>query len=116
MVCRELCAIHKPGQVAVKSSVILAAAKMATERAEVLHALLKDSLAQLEVDVIAARTVLLDKVRAQREGTFDIENSMSSNMDISGVDDYTGGGGIARDDPMLAWASLHQAAGLRETS
>ena len=24
------------------------------------------------------------------------------------------GSGIARDDPMLAWASLHQAAGLRE--
>ena len=93
---------------------------MATERAEVLHALLRDSLAQLEVEVVAARTVRLDKVRAQREGTFDyennVENKMSSHMDVSGVDDYTGGGGIARDDPMLAWASLHQAAGLRETA
>ena len=33
----------------------------------------------------------------------------------AGAVGVTGVGGIDRDDPILAWASLHQAAGLRET-
>lgn len=103
------------------AAVILKAAKMATDRAENLHAILRDSLAQLELDVVAERTVRLEKVRARREKSFDTEGyGRGGKMDIAEEDFIesgtgTGAGGIARDDPMLAWASLHQAAGLRET-
>jgi hypothetical protein len=106
----------------VTAAVILKAAKMATDRAENLHAILRDSLAQLELDVVAERNIRLEKVRARREKSFDTDGyGRGGKMDIaeestgSGTETGTGAGGIARDDPMLAWASLHQAAGLRET-
>ena len=108
---------------------------MATDRAESLHTILKESLLQLDNDVIADRTLKLEKIRKLRENIFnidgnnDINDQNNQNTDSNGnvkmegnVGDYyidTGSGsgtgsGIARDDPMLAWASLHQAAGLRE--
>ena len=104
---------------------------MATDRAESLHTILKESLLQLDNDVIADRTLKLEKIRKLRENIFNDGNNdiNDQNTDSNGnvkmegnVGDYyidTGSGsgtgsGIARDDPMLAWASLHQAAGLRE--
>ena len=104
---------------------------MATDRAESLHTILKESLLQLDNDVIADRTLKLEKIRKLRENIFnndvndinDQNTDCNSNVKMEGnVGDYyidTGSGsgtgsGIARDDPMLAWASLHQAAGLRE--
>lgn len=105
------------------AAVILEAAKRATERAESLHTILKSALLKLENDVIAERTIRLEKIRSQRENIFDFnaQNNRSNgnsgdNMEVIEQTDYdrTGAGGIARDDPMLAWASLHQAAGLRE--
>lgn len=108
---------------AVTADVILKAAKIASDRAEILHSILKDSLAQLEVNVIAERTVRLEKTRALRESSFDSDNIYLKNQkmevteggeDLNGED--AGVGGISRDDPMLAWTSLHQAAGLREVN
>ena len=119
---RELCAIHKPGKVAVTADVILKAAKIASDRAEILHSILKNSLAELEFSVIAERTVRLEKTRALRESSFDTDTYLKNNkMDIpEGGDDFRGEepgpGGISRDDPMLSWTSLHQAAGLREVN
>ena len=120
-----MCAIHRPGQVAVTAAVILRAAKLAADRADDLHTILRNSLIQLESDVIAERTIRLEKLRIQREKAFDskTENNLNDDeMDVSNnsgsisTSGYidSGAGGISRDDPMLAWASLHQAAGLRE--
>ena len=108
---------------AVTAAVILKAAKLATDRATDLHTILRNALIQLESDVITERTIRLEKIRLQREKMFDfnrqnIENNemnISNSADHVDVDVDVGVGGIARDDPMLAWASLHQAAGLRET-
>ena len=104
------------------ADVILKAAKIASDRAEILHSILKDSLAQLEVSVIAERTVRLEKTRALRESSFDSDIYLKNQkMEITeGGEDFNGEdagvGGISRDDPMLAWTSLHQAAGLREVN
>ena len=68
----------------------------------------------------------MERIRAQRGNIFDfsLNNSTNpnsnnndnddNNMDVENGGDNIGTGGISRDDPMLAWASLHQAAGLRE--
>ena len=123
---RELCSINKPGKAAISSSIVLHATKIATERASVLHGILNTALQQLETDVILERSVRLDKLRIFSNT---INNDPSKNNFVNGnVVDGTvicvgdsvgvvavGGGGIDRDDPMLAWTSLHQAAGLRET-
>ena len=106
---------------AVTAAVILKAAKLATDRATDLHTILRNALIQLESDVITERTIRLEKIRLQREKMFDFnrQNIENNEMNISTSTDHVdvdvGVGGIARDDPMLAWASLHQAAGLRET-
>ena len=108
---------------AVTAAVILKAAKLATDRATDLHTILRNALIQLESDVIAERTIRLEKIRLQREKIFDStrQNIQNDEMDVSTLADHVevevdvGAGGISRDDPMLAWASLHQAAGLRET-
>jgi hypothetical protein len=112
---RELCAIHKPGEVAVTAAVILKATQMATDRAQSLHQTLNESLAQLEVDISQQRVERLEKLREIRSGAFSSSGTGApggSEAGRAGV--IAGTGGIDRDDPMLAWASLHQAAGLRE--
>lgn len=115
---RELCAIHKPGEVAVTASVILRATQMATDRAQSLHERLHDALTQLETEVAEQRAQRLEKLRAVRSAAFSgsaqQQGGASSGSSSSSAAVIAGAGGIDRDDPMLAWASLHQAAGLRE--
>jgi len=110
---RELCAIHKPGQVAVTASVVLKAAKIATNRANALHEILDHELKVLEDTVIEERTERLQKIRILNEKSFNNReiffNDDNIGVNMGGVN--IGGGGIDRDDPMLAWASLHQAVG-----
>jgi len=112
---RELCAVHKPGGVAVPAKSILSGAKMAAERAETLHAVLIAALQVLEQNVEADRKVRLDALRAARaaEAAAVAANAMlvdgsamSSGIVVGGVGD----GGIDRDDPVLSWAMLHRAA------
>lgn len=114
---RELCAMNKPGGVALSSDIILKAAQIANQRAVVLHQKLAAALNELEAQVLVdrekrqellrARHAYMMKIQASNEG-----NGSSSAMDVSSGTGIITKGGIDRNDPILAWASLHQAAGL----
>ena len=56
------------------------------------------------------------KMREQRAGAFDgAEGGAHAGTSVAAAAAAAAGaGGIDRDDPILAWASLHQAAGLRD--
>ena len=71
------------------------------------------------------RSLRLEKLRTLRQSVFNTNagggaiaaggNAGAGAGAGAGAVGVTGVGGIDRDDPILAWASLHQAAGLRET-
>jgi hypothetical protein len=70
--------------------------------------------------VTEERSIRLEKLRSLRQSVFNTNAGGSAGagagagaVGVAGVG--AGVGGIDRDDPILAWASLHQAAGLRET-
>lgn len=136
---RELCAIHKPGGVALPALVIVEAVALAAARASRLHEALGAALAALELTVERERELRLEHLRialAQAQarpappcdGTEGVAGGAGKDKDGADVAMSSGGddvvsqpvqgvmtkGGIDRDDPMLAWASLHQAAALRE--
>lgn len=110
---KELCAIHKPGGVAVPIETILAATKMAEQRAETLHAVLQTGLQVLEQNVEADRKSRLDVLRASRaaaEAADPADPSVAMAVEEGGALAAHGDGGIDRDDPVLSWALLHRPA------
>lgn len=115
--------MNKPGGVALASEVIVRAAKVAVRRAEALHEKLAVALAELETTVLADRERRQETLRIlnsharqekeKRDGA-DMQGVDSSSSSSGGSDPtaYVTVGGIDRNDPILAWSSLHQAAGL----
>lgn len=101
--------MSKPGGIALPASAIIKAAQLAARRAVVLHERLNVALADLEARVLADREerqlVLrrLNELARAEKGAQDQPPVVST---------YTTVGGIDRNDPILAWSSLHQAAGL----
>lgn len=77
----------------------------ATVRSSYLHQLLSKALETLEKNVSSARETRLERLRQLH--TFEGINENGSTVQLLS-------GGIDRDDPMLNYANLHQAAGLRE--
>lgn len=119
---REVCAVLKPGGVGVTSSLLIQGAGLAATRAIALHSQLSASLVQLEeaMDVMRRdRLKLLQSLRS--ESMQGLGDSFGEALQIGGerLVDYGSSSsasdfGIHRDDPMLAWTSLHQAAAVRE--
>ena len=60
---REICAVHKPGKVAISSSVVVQAAKIAAGRVQELHNLLARALIELEEKVSNDREIKLEQLR-----------------------------------------------------
>lgn len=90
---------------------------MALRRATELHAVLAQSLAQLEEKIVSERTHRLELLRSQREKALAARMVRSGAIEVSqvaGIGIGIGGGGIDRDDPILQWANLHQAVGVRD--
>ena len=113
----ELCAIHKPGGLALDVPTILELTQIASKRAAYLHILLRDALVELEVQVQSERAARLELLRviAQDRLRQQLESNNEGNymMQIEGGQNYDpsrSSGGIDRDDPMLAWGRLHQAS------
>jgi len=110
---KELCAVYKPGGVSVPAEAVLEAAKMASQRAETLHAVLQAGLQVLEQNVEGDRRTRLEALRAARAETAAAEAAAAAaaaegSMQV--VDMKADDGGIDRDDPVLSWSMLHRAA------
>ena len=89
---------------------------MAADQAKLLHDLLAQALKELEENVAAERQARLERLRAARAALFFSAEAQQGEMDAASaaaLRSAAGPGGIDRDDPMLAYASLHKAAGLR---
>jgi len=123
---KEVCAIFKPGGVGVVSSLLMRGAALAATRAVALHSQLSSALTQLEEVMDTMRTERLKLVQSFRATNLrqlgesldkamllDDGHRTAYNGDTS-QEDSASALGIHRDDPMLAWASLHQAASVRE--
>ena len=139
----ELCALNKPAGRGLTPNVVVQAAKLASARASMLHEKLSAALSELEEAVKVLRAQQLDTMQRlaqlqtqrisavvgaragtragtaggevgeaqQRSGKE--ENSSKNRNSISSKDKQQAVG-IDRNDPILQWSSLHQAAGLWE--
>jgi len=107
---KELCAIHKPGGVSVSVPVILQASALASSRASMLHQLLAESLRTLEERVKADRLARLEVLRKVHQlGLRSIVKKEESLPSANEKNKSTSVGGVDRDDPMLAWGTLHSS-------
>lgn len=112
----ELCAVHKPGGVAVSVETVLQAARMATARAKTLHEVLASALAILDADVERDRD---ERIRIMRSASaanktdqvldMVVEAQAQAQAQAQATVDL-GSGGIDRNDPVLSWSLLHKAA------
>jgi hypothetical protein len=107
--------MNKPGGVALPAAVIVKAAQTAARRAEALHEKLAVALEELEVVVLKEREQRQELLRQHNAFNFEQQQrQLGEGMDVetTGANNYVTVGGIDRNDPILAWSSLHQAAGL----
>ncbi len=125
MLCHsELCAVSKPAGRGLTTSIIVQAAKLASARALVLHSRLNAAMLALEEDVKAERErqlLVMQTYNQQVQANLFAQNASASNL---GSNSKTAAAdkkaqkekhaGIDRNDPILQWSTLHQAAGLWE--
>eukprot|EP01041_Mallomonas_annulata_P007134 gene7134-14514_t len=108
--------MNKPGGVGVSVDLILRASAMASHRATAVHAQLATALVQLEEDVKTEREERLRRIQTLRMKGGNIGGDVDGVDVVSmGMEDVIEEGddvaiGIDRNDPMLAWATLHKAA------
>jgi hypothetical protein len=127
----ELCALSKPAGRGLSASTVVHAARIASARAAFLHQRLSAALAELEERVKVERALQLEvmqrynqqvqKLQGQtngRAGPGAKEGGASGAESKAAVEDKrkdkAQAAGIDRNDPILQWSSLHQAAGLWE--
>ena len=120
----ELCALSKPAGRGLTAVHIVHAAKIASVRAALLHTKLNIAIDQLEERVKTQRQkelVVLQTLNQHNTSNTTINtNSTSSNPNkpTKSKSEKTKipaqAVGIDRNDPILQWSSLHQAAGLWE--
>jgi exosome complex RNA-binding protein Rrp42 (RNase PH superfamily) len=104
----ELCAIHKTGEVSIPPYIIMKAANLAIIRAQTLHSMLSNSLTILDEEVDSQRAIRLEKMRQK----YEIMTERNNDCNVTNIEEMQLGGGhhIDRNDPILAWDSLHQAS------
>lgn len=121
----ELCAVSKPAGRGLTTSIIVQAAKLASARALVLHSRLNAAILALEEDVKAERERQLlimqtynQHVQANSFAQSTSASSLGSTSKTPAAADKRAQkekhAGIDRNDPILQWSTLHQAAGLWE--
>jgi hypothetical protein len=127
----EMCALSKPAGRGLSASTVVHAARIASARAAFLHQRLSAALAELEERVKVERALQLEvmqrynqqvqkqQVQASgragagvREGSKSIDEVKAA-AEVTRKDNALAAG-IDRNDPILQWSSLHQAAGLWE--
>ena len=126
---RELCSLMKPGGVSLSADTIVKATRMAAERAVSLHTALEKALAALEVRMAVERDTKLERLRKIRASQQRLlrqqqQQQPAGDMEVETDGDGAHGwgqgppggevGGIDRDDPILQWNLLHNAAPVGE--
>ena len=109
----ELCAVHLPGRVGIPPPLLLQGSRQALQRAQVLHAVVDSSLAELEkrVELVKKRRLLaLQKLEGQRLNAAEAGGASAAAVDTAAA----AAGGIDKSDPMLSWQLLHRPAVLRD--
>lgn len=110
--------MSKPAGRGLTTSIIVQAAKLASARAMVLHSKLNDAMVALEESVKAERErqLLVLQTYNMHIQSNSKESSSKSSAEVeakkSKKDKLVVG--IDRNDPILQWSTLHQAAGLWE--
>lgn len=113
--------MNKPGGLALPAAFIVKAAQTAARRADALHRTLATALEVLEAKVLVDRELRQEQLRKrnvllqrkqQEEARARGDSSRMEEEQTSTTGTYLTRGGIDRNDPILAWSSLHQAAGL----
>ena len=117
--CSELCAVSKPAGRGLTTSIIVQAAKLASARALVLHSLLNNAILALEATVKADRERQLlvmqtYNLHIQAKNSKLVSNAASAGKEEVKPKKDKHAVGIDRNDPILQWSTLHQAAGLWE--
>lgn len=107
---KELCSLSKPGGVSLPVATLLDAAALCSQHISTLHHVLQDALNKLDDEVVRSRIARQEVLRRIAQTTV---SDIDSNMEVEGRN-ATGVQGVDRNDPILQWKNLHQAAPLRE--
>ena len=119
--------MNKPAGRGLSANIVVQAAKIAGARAAMLHQKLNEAIAALEADVQAQRErelAVMQKFNQLSALAEPVVVAVVKNTQEVGTGGAEGTGkkskkekaavGIDRNDPILQWSSLHQAAGLWE--
>lgn len=118
--------MNKPAGRGLSAKIVVQAAKIAGARATMLHHKLNEAIATLEAEVQAQRERDLAIMQKYNQLTALAEPvlvaAVTSTQERGAAGDESGkkskkekaAAGIDRNDPILQWSSLHQAAGLWE--
>lgn len=112
---KELCSVSKPGGVALPADTVITAAALCARYVQVLHDALAAALGQLEEQVLqqrALRQEVLRRQQALRAAAVGSGKQESEGVQME-VEELQVMTGVDRNDPILQWANLHQAARLR---
>lgn len=120
---KELCAVSKPGGVAMPIQSMMRAAQICYKNVTVLQKALNDALNELEAQVLIDREARRDLARQLREVLNNAAASDENDSNKMQVDNNTeiaseaaeGVAGIDRNDPILAWSNLHNPVAIRES-
>lgn len=116
VLCRECCALHKPGEAAIPLNVLLQCSTAASNQAQLLHEQLTTALYNLDQTHAELRTQRCDRLRSLRNSkltAIPAEDGSDSNGAIPSANpNVTKAAGRWKDtldanDEVLAWASLH---------
>lgn len=123
--------MNKPAGRGLTPNIVVQAAKLASVRASMLHERLNAALSELEETVKTLREKKLETMQryTQLQSIHQLQDGGLSQKSSAGVkvemqkngekraisqQDKQQAVGIDRNDPILQWSSLHQAAGLWE--
>lgn len=104
--------MSKPGGVALPAEAVLQAAALCTRHIPTLHSTLQKALNDLESQVVQDRLQRQEVLRkylllVREQQSTNEEDSEKMEVQTEAVPEVTG---VDRNDPILQWANLHQAA------
>ena len=105
----EICVVNKKGDVGIKASIIMKAAKLASDRAKVLHNILQQALFKLDEATMKERTIRIEKMRQLR--IIQEQYQQNNVVDMNLTDNSNK---LDENDELLNFALLHKSVGIRE--
>ena len=106
----EICVVNKKGDVGIKSSVLMKAANLASDRSKVLHNILQQALFKLDEATMKERTIRIEKMRQLRMKQ-EQYYQQNNNVDTNHNDNCNN---LDENDELLNFALLHKSVGIRD--